>query len=183
VRVNATPAAAAFFRGLELTGARPSELAAATAGDFDGGQLRLAHRKGKPPKLRVRHTVLSAEGVKFFTQQTADKLPAAPIFTEDGVQPWRRGNWAEQVRAAAKSVNEEAHGNARIPAGVGAYAFRHARISELLQLHGVDPLTVAAQTGTSLAEKLLEDGLLERRKALLDAEYSRRACVISARFP
>jgi hypothetical protein len=28
---------------------------------------------------------------------------------------------------------------------------RHARISELLQLHGIDPLTVAAQTGTSLA--------------------------------
>jgi hypothetical protein len=26
-----------------------------------------------------------------------------------------------------------------------------ARISELLQVHGVDPLTVAAQTGTSLA--------------------------------
>ncbi len=34
---------------------------------------------------------------------------------------------------------------------VGPYAFRHARISELLQIHGVDPLTVAAQTGTSLA--------------------------------
>ena len=32
-----------------------------------------------------------------------------------------------------------------------AYSFRHARISELLQIHGVDPLTVAAQTGTSLS--------------------------------
>lgn len=30
------------------------------------------------------------------------------------------------------------------------YSFRHARISELLQLHGIDPLTVAHQTGTSL---------------------------------
>ena len=28
--------------------------------------------------------------------------------------------------------------------------FRHARISELLQVHGVDPLTVAQQTGTSV---------------------------------
>jgi integrase len=147
----ATPAAAAFLRGLELTGARPSELAAATAGDFDGGQLRLAHRKGKPPKLRVRHAVLSTEGAKFFAQQTTDKLPAAPILTEDGVQPWRRGNWAYEVRLAAKAVNDKARGNARIPDGVGAYAFRHARISELLQIHGVDPLTVAAQTGTSLA--------------------------------
>ena len=28
-----------------------------------------------------------------------------------------------------------------------AYSSRHARISELLQLYGVDPLTLAAQTG------------------------------------
>ena len=28
---------------------------------------------------------------------------------------------------------------------------RHARICELLQIHGIDPLTVAAQTGASLA--------------------------------
>jgi hypothetical protein len=32
-----------------------------------------------------------------------------------------------------------------------ALRFRHARISELLQIYGVDPLTVAAQTGTSIA--------------------------------
>jgi integrase len=32
-----------------------------------------------------------------------------------------------------------------------AYSLRHARISELLQIYGVDPLTVAAQTGTSVA--------------------------------
>jgi len=48
-------------------------------------------------------------------------------------------------------VNEKALGKARIPSGVGAYTFRHARISELFQIHGVDPLTVAQQTGTSIA--------------------------------
>ena len=48
---------------------------------------------------------------------------SVPFFTEDGAQPL----------------------------GVGAYAFRHARISEPLQIHGVDPLTVAAQAGTSMA--------------------------------
>jgi len=147
----ATPSAALFLRGLELTGARPKELAAATADDFDGESLRLAHRKGKPPKLRVRYTVLSAEGIVFFTREAADKLPAAPLFTEDGEQPWRRHIWAREVRAAVTKHNEKARGKARIPLGVGAYAFRHARISELLQIHGVDPLTVAAQTGTSLA--------------------------------
>jgi integrase len=149
--VAAAPAAGLFLRGLELTGARPKELSGATAGDFDGKTLRLAHRKGKPPKLRVRYSVLSAEGIAFFEKQTADKLPGAPIFTEDGEQPWRRHMWARTVRAAIKAHNKKAKGRERLPVGVGAYAMRHARISELLQIHGVDPLTVAAQTGTSLA--------------------------------
>jgi integrase len=147
----ASPASAAFLRGLELTGARPSELAAATAGDFDGKALKLAHRKGRPPKLRTRYSVLGVDGVAFFAQQAADKLPAAPLFTEDGEQPWRRHIWAREIRAAISKVNEKARGKARIPNGASAYSFRHARLSELLQLHGVDPLTVAQQTGTSIA--------------------------------
>ena len=147
----ATPFAAAFLRGLELTGARPQELAAATVAHFDGEQIRLAHRKGKPPKLRVRHTVLGPEGISFFEKQTANKPPDSLIFTEDGETQWRRHMWARTVRAAVKAHNKKAKGRERLPTGVGAYAMRHARISELLQIHGVDPLTVAAQTGTSLA--------------------------------
>jgi integrase len=52
--------------------------------------------------------------------------------------------------AAIAKHNEEAKGKKRIPSGASAYSFRHARISELLQIYGVDPLTVAVQTGTSL---------------------------------
>jgi integrase len=143
--------AADFFRGLELTGARPKELAAVIARDFDGAALKLAHRKGRPPKLRVRYTVLGTGALEFFEQIARDKLPNAPLFTEDGQQTWRRHVWAREMRAASDKVNEKARGPARIPAGAGAYSFRHARISELLQVHGVDPLTVAHQTGTSLA--------------------------------
>jgi hypothetical protein len=40
--------------------------------------------RGKPPKLRVRHAVLSSDGVEFSRRQVADKLPGAPLFTEDG---------------------------------------------------------------------------------------------------
>jgi integrase len=72
-----------FLRGLELTGARPKELAAAKSDDFDGQSLRLAHRKGRPPKLRVRHVVLGADGVEFFKRQAKDKvhrLLGAPSF-------------------------------------------------------------------------------------------------------
>jgi integrase len=172
----ATPAAALFFRGLELTGARPKELAAATEGHFDGRTLRLAHRKGNPPVLRVRHTELSPEGVLFFEQMTADKLPMAPIFTEDGVTPWRRHMWARAVRAAVLAHNAKARGKDRLPAeGVGAYAFRHARISELLQKHGIDPLTVAAATGTSLAMielayfKFIPDALRDKLRTVKEA--------------
>jgi integrase len=147
----ASPACAAYLRGLELTGARPSELAAATVGDFDGKALKLAHRKGRPPKLRTRYCVLGVDGVAFFAQQAVDKLPTAPLFTEDGEQPWRRHIWAREIRTAISKTNEKARGKARIPAGASAYSFRHARISELLQVHCVDPLTVAQQTGTSIA--------------------------------
>jgi hypothetical protein len=52
--------------------------------------------------------------------------------------------------AGGRAVNA-AQGKVRIPEGATAYILMHARMSELLQVHGVDPLSVAQQTGTSLA--------------------------------
>ncbi|MSQ91563.1 MAG: site-specific integrase [Gammaproteobacteria bacterium] len=140
-----------FLRGLEFTGARPGELAAATVADFDGSMLKLSHRKGRSGKLRSRYVMLSDDGVRFFKAQGRRKLPAAPIFTEDGEQPWRRHRWARAINAAIEGHNRKARGKARVPPEASAYSFRHSRISELLQLYGIDPLTVAQQTGTSLA--------------------------------
>jgi len=48
-------------------------------------------------------------------------------------------------------VNAKARKQHRIPPAASAYSFRHARISELLQVHNIDPLTVAAQCGTGIA--------------------------------
>ena len=63
--------------------------------------------------------------------------------------------WCRRVREAIaahdKAAAEKDPAKDPLPVGASAYSFRHARISELLQIHGVDPLTVAAQTGTSLA--------------------------------
>jgi integrase len=146
---SASPQAAAFLRGLELSGARPKELAAATVADYDGERLKLSHRKGRPPKLRSRYVVLDEDGVNFFNAQRKDKLPSALLFTSGG-KPWRRDMWAQAVRASIAAHNKTARGPERIPPGASAYSLRHARISELLQVYGVDPLTVAAQTGTSL---------------------------------
>lgn len=144
-----------FLRAMELTGGRPIEIANAKVSDFDGATLRLAHKKGKPPKLRVRHVVLGDDGVEFFRAHAKDRLSTAWLFTEDGEQQWRRHMWARRVREAIAAHNVEVvkrdPPKELIPVEASAYSFRHARISELLQVYGVDPLTVAAQTGTSLA--------------------------------
>jgi integrase len=145
----ATPAAALFFRGLQHTGARPKELAAATVKDFDGESIRLASRKGKPPKLKPRRTFLDASGLEFFRQQTAGKAASAAIFMMDDGTAWTRKEWAAAWRAAVAAHN--AKGAEQLPLGLGCYSFRHSRISELLQVHGVDPITTALQCGTSTA--------------------------------
>lgn len=147
---HAAPEAADFFHGLELTGARPGELARARVSDFDGEQIRFTHRKGRPPKLRVRYTVLSAAGVAFFKRMAKGKAHDAPLVGNPEGLPWPRTSWGEAMRNAIAAYHEKCKAKDKLPDGVSAYAFRHSRISELLQVHGIDPLTVAMQTGTSL---------------------------------
>lgn len=152
ILANAEGHAADFFRGLELTGARPGELARARVSDFDGEQIRLTHRKGRPPKLRVRFTVLSSEGAAFFKRMAKDKPADAPLVGNPDGHPWPRTSWGEAMRNAIAAYHEQCKTKDRLPDGVSAYSFRHSRISELLQVHGIDPLTVGMQTGTSLAQ-------------------------------
>lgn len=168
----ASPEAAAFLRGLELSGARPKELAEAMAKDFDGERVKLSHRKGRPPKLRSRFVVLDEDGVAHFRSQAAGRAPDDRLFMAGGGKPWRRDMWAEEVRAAIAAHNGCAQVGAAIPTEASAYSFRHARISELLQVYGVDPLTVAAQTGTSLQMiertyyKFIRSAMLEKLATL-----------------
>lgn len=170
----ASPEAAAFLRGLELSGARPKELAEAIVRDFDGQCLKLSHRKGRPPKLRSRYVVLDEDGLAFFKGQAARRAQAARLFTTADASPWRRDLWAQEVRSAISSHNKRAQGDASIPAEASAYSFRHARISELLQIYGVDPVTVAAQTGTSL--RMIERTYFKFiRSAMLDKLASLKA--------
>lgn len=171
--INAASAnAAAFLRGLELSGARPKELAEAVASDFDGERLKLSHRKGRPPRLRSRYVVLDVDGVAFFRSQANGKLPNDRLFTAPERKAWRRDMWAAEVRSAIAELNRTAEGLTRVPTDASAYSFRHARISELLQVYGIDPLTVAAQTGTSLRMierayfKFIRSAMLEKLASL-----------------
>jgi len=178
----ASPEAASFLRGLEYSGARPKELAAATTADFDGQRLTLSHRKGRPPKLRSRSVVLDKRGVEFINSQAKERSLTDLLFTAAEGKPWRRDMWAQEVRAAISEYNKTARGDARVPTGASAYSFRHARISELLQIYAVDPLTVAAQTGTSLLMiertyfKFIRSAMLEKL-ASLDGERDRDGAV------
>jgi len=164
---TADPSTGHFLRGMELSGARPHELAAAIVSDFDGAAVRLAHRKGRPPKLRVRYVTLGADGVEFFAKMADGKSRAAPLFKperlandndfdpdegEDDERRWTTHLWGRRVRSAINRHNSSVTNEVdKIPSDASAYSFRHTRISELLQLHNIDPLTVAQQTGTSVA--------------------------------
>ena len=168
----ASPEAANFLRGLEFSGARPKELAEATVGDFDGQCVKLSHQKGRPPRLRSRYVVLDKDGLEFFKVQASGMVDTAKLFTTADGRPWRRDQWAQEVRSAIASHNKAAKADERIPAEASAYSFRHARISELLQVYGIDPLTVAAQTGTSLRMiertyfKFIRSAMLEKLAGL-----------------
>jgi integrase len=146
---------AALLIGYTHMGCRPSELANATVADFDpaGGTVSVRHRKGKGSHLRVRAVTLSSDGIVFFQKHARGKLSAAPLIAREDGTHWHRVAWARGIRAAAATANRKAKTPAqRIPADVSAYSFRHTRISELLQVYGIDPLTVAVQCGTSVAQ-------------------------------
>jgi integrase len=147
----AEPAAALFFQGLALTGARPGELAAAVADHYNVtlSQLRLAHRKGRSPALKVRWIWLPGDAAAFFARQAHGKDPGAAILPQRCGTAWTRHDWAAAFRRAAAAVNA-AGGAVRIPADASAYSFRHAAISELLQIAGLDPVSTAKRTGTSV---------------------------------
>jgi len=88
--------------------------------------------------------------------------------------------WARRVRAAIAAHNKQADGKDLIPVEASAYSFRHARISELLQIHGVDPITVAAQMGTSLVMiekvyfKFIPSAMREKLAAVKEGGVARK---------
>ena len=149
----ASPTVAALLTGFSHTGARPSELAKAVVADFEaeGGTVTLSHRKGRGAKFRSRATQLDDEGIKFFKAQARGKLPKAPLIANETGGHFTDQEWCRGIELAIIAANKTAKKPAqRIPAGASAYSFRHSRISELLQVYGIDPLTTAAQTGTSV---------------------------------
>jgi len=136
------------FEALPVSGARPKELAAATVADFDGERLKLSHRKGRRPKLRSRYVLLDESGIALCIAQSKDKLPAASLFVNAKGKPWRRDMWAAEVRRAITTKPPmDTHGFLPRPPPIASGTRASA---SCCRFYGVDALTVAAQTGTSL---------------------------------
>jgi hypothetical protein len=119
--------------------------------------------------------VLGPDGIAHFTRAAAGRARSAPLLTDGEGEPWNPETWSEEVRAALGRHNEQASEDRRLPEGLGAYAFRHARISELLKVYNIDPLTVARQTGTSLQQiektyhKFIGSAMKEKLAAVREA--------------
>lgn len=150
---HASPACAAFMQALYYTAARPKEMAEAKRGDFDekSGTLTLKSKKGRPARLRPRTVYLTDGATAFFTRHARGKLPTAPLLLDPNGLQWGRHKWSDEIQLAVRGHDYHVKPGGELPAGLSAYSFRHARISELLQVHGIDVITVAQQTGTSVA--------------------------------
>lgn len=136
---KAAPDLANFLRGLCLVPLRPGALAALTVADFDKRLKTL--RIGKDKNGADRAIALPNTTAKFFDKLCKDRIGKMPMFVRENGSAWNKDAWKYPVREAVTA--------AELPDSVTAYAIRHSVITDLM-ISGLDPLTVAALSGTSL---------------------------------
>ncbi|HVI57723.1 MAG TPA: tyrosine-type recombinase/integrase [Luteimonas sp.] len=119
-----------------LTGCRPGDPAAMLRKDYDARTGSVTFRT----KTGARTTPVSPAAKALFDRLAKGKLPKAHLFTDDG-EPWTPQAWAPRVKAAATK--------AKLPPDLVAYTLRHCWITDAI-VGGMDPVTVARLTGTSL---------------------------------
>lgn len=126
----------ALVQALLLTAVRPGELASASVGDFDKdrGTLTLTGKTGS------RTVTLSTPALVFLTGMAKDKLPGAPLLSDDFGNRWNKDAWKKPFREACRA--------AKLSDDVVMYTLRHAAISDMIA-GGVDTFVVARLAGTS----------------------------------
>jgi integrase len=130
--------AAPFVRALCLLPLRPGAMAALTAGDFDKRTNELTIRTDKAGK--DRRIQLPAEAATLMTDQSANKLPGAPLFMRTNGKAWNKDSWKPPIRAAAMAAS--------LPIDTTAYTLRHSTITDLVTAR-LPLLTIAQISGTS----------------------------------
>lgn len=121
---------------IALTGCRPGDPAAMLRKDWDGRTGTATFRT----KTGERKVPVSPAARALFDRLAKGKQPDAHLFTNEG-EPWTSQAWAYQVKAAVAKAG--------LPAGTVAYTLRHCWITDAI-VGGMDPVTVARLTGTSL---------------------------------
>lgn len=119
-----------------LTGCRPGDPAAMLRKDWDGRRGLATFRT----KTGARVIPVSPAARELFDRLAKSKLPGAGMFTNGG-EAWAPQAWALLVKAAAAK--------AELPPDVVLYTLRHSWITDAI-VGGMDPVTVARLTGTSL---------------------------------
>lgn len=129
-----------FLTALSLVPLRPGALAALTVANFDRklGVLSI----GKDKTGQARRIALPTTTAAFFAALAKDKLPGAPLLTQEGGKAWNKDAWKWPVKDAAKAAG--------LADTVTAYSLRHSTITDLVS-GGLDLLTVAQLSGTSVA--------------------------------
>lgn len=145
---------AAFARGLCHLPLRPGALAALRVGDFDARKAELSIESDKAGS--GRRILLPIETAEFLSKQSAGKLPGAPLFARAGGGFWDKDSWKGPFKAAVRSAN--------LPLQTTAYTLRHSTITDLVQ-GGLDLLTIAQISGTSVAMIEKHYGHLQRKRA------------------
>ena len=98
---------AILLRGYLYTGSRPGELPKARVKDMDQSQgvLTLSTNKGRDGRARRRQVPLSPDALRFFKQQTKDKLPEAWLLTQANGEPWAKQNWVRGIQKIRRKVD------------------------------------------------------------------------------
>ena len=135
----AAPDLALFLTALCLLPLRPGAMAALTVSSFDRRLKTLA--VGQDKAGSDRKITLPGNAALLFEDASKDKLPGAALFTRADGKPWVKDAWKHPFRAAADAAG--------LPSTVTLYVLRHSVITDLVH-GGLDPLTVAQISGTSL---------------------------------
>lgn len=139
---KATPAFAAIYRALRITGARPNELCRAQISDLKQSEQlivladhKTAKKTGKPRKISTAHAALQT----ILRQSIGDRTEGA-IFLSERKKPWTVGNLSRVFRTLRNACG--------ISSEVVLYCTRHEHATQLYEKTG-DLKAVADALGHS----------------------------------
>jgi len=127
-----------LMRACLLTGARPGEVAALEARDFNRTLKTLTFRKSK--QMRQREVPLSSDAAIFFDQMSRAAIGTGKLLRCADGSSWTKDKWKVSLRKLVEGWG--------LPV-IRLYDLRHTAISEML-MAGVDSFAVAHYTGTSV---------------------------------